>query len=104
MGVDRKGKRVTDEDLKGQYLLMYFGFTFCPDICPQEMEKQTQVIELIEKAVGPVATPVFISIDPNRDTPPVIDEYCSDFHPRIVGLTGTNEQVKQVSRAYRVYY
>lgn len=102
--LDRKGQPKTDADLKGQYLLIYFGFTFCPDICPQEMEKQTRVIELLDKAVGPVTTPVFISVDPKRDSPAVVDEYCSEFHPRMVGLTGTNEQVKKVSRAYRVYY
>merc|ERR1712176_666977 len=65
---------------------------------------QTRAIELVDESVGPVALPVFISIDPKRDTPPVVDEYCQEFHPRIVGLTGTSEQVKKVSRAYRVYY
>eukprot|EP00401_Gymnodinium_catenatum_P077612 CAMPEP_0117522178 /NCGR_PEP_ID=MMETSP0784-20121206/34073_1 /TAXON_ID=39447 /ORGANISM="" /LENGTH=340 /DNA_ID=CAMNT_0005318241 /DNA_START=47 /DNA_END=1065 /DNA_ORIENTATION=- len=102
--VDRKGVVRTDADYKGQYLLIYFGFTFCPDICPQEMEKQTHAIELLDKEFGPVATPVFISIDPNRDTVAQVDDYCKEFHPRIVGLTGTPEQVKKVSRAYRVYY
>lgn len=102
--VDRKGIVRTDADLKGQYLLIYFGFSNCPDICPQEMEKQTQAIELLDAECGPVATPVFISIDPKRDTVKVVDEYCKEWHPRIVGLTGTPEQVKQVSRAYRVYY
>lgn len=102
--VDRKGVVRTDADYKGQYLLIYFGFSFCPDICPQEMEKQTQAIEIIEEKLGPIATPVFISVDPKRDTPQVVDEYCKEFHPRIVGLTGTPEQVKAVSRAYRVYY
>lgn len=102
--VDRKGKVMTDADLKGQYLMIYFGFTNCPDICPQEMEKQTQAIELLDAQFGAITTPVFISVDPKRDTPKIVDEYCKDFHPRIVGLTGTAEQVKQVSRAYRVYF
>ncbi|CAE7246361.1 SCO1 [Symbiodinium pilosum] len=102
--VDRKGNTVTDKDFLGQYLLIYFGFTFCPDICPQEMEKQTQAVELIEAEFGPIATPVFISVDPQRDLPAVVDDYCEEFHPRIVGLTGTSEQIKKVSRAYRVYY
>jgi len=102
--LDRTGKVVTDQDLRGQYLLLYFGFTFCPDICPQEMEKASQAIELLDAEFGPVATPVFISVDPKRDTPPQVNEYCSEFHPRLVGLTGTPEQVKKVSRAYRVYY
>jgi protein SCO1/2 len=102
--VDRKGQVKTDEDLKGQYLLIYFGFVFCPDICPQEMEKQSHAIELLDAEFGPVATPVFISIDPKRDTPAQVDDYCKEFHPRLVGLTGTPEQVKKASRAYRVYF
>jgi len=102
--IDRKGERRTDEDYKGQYLLIYFGFTFCPDICPQEMEKQTQAIELLDQEIGPLATPVFISIDPKRDTPSVVDDYCKEFHPRLIGLTGSSEEIKKVSREYRVYY
>jgi len=102
--LDRQGKPVTEKDFLGQYLLIYFGFTFCPDICPQEMEKQTRAVELIDQAIGPVVTPVFISVDPTRDDPPQVDDYCKEFHPRIVGLTGTPEQVKAVSRAYRVYF
>lgn len=102
--VDRKGVVRTDEDFKGQYLLIYFGFSFCPDICPQEMEKQTIAIELLDKEFGPVATPVFITIDPKRDTVAQVDDYCKEFHPRIEGLTGTPEQIKKVSRAYRVYF
>eukprot|EP00927_Polykrikos_kofoidii_P010193 TRINITY_DN14316_c0_g1_i1.p1 TRINITY_DN14316_c0_g1~~TRINITY_DN14316_c0_g1_i1.p1 ORF type:complete len:356 (+),score=51.40 TRINITY_DN14316_c0_g1_i1:56-1069(+) len=102
--VDRKGVTRTDADYKGQYLLIYFGFTLCPDICPQEMEKQTQVVELIEKEFGPVVTPMFISIDPKRDTVAQVDDYCEEWHPRLVGLTGSEEQVKKVSRSYRVYY
>lgn len=92
---DRKGKVVTDVDLKGQYLLIYFGFSKCPDICPLEMVKQTRAIEIVEEEFGPIAVPVFISVDPPRDTPEVVDEYCKEFHPRIVGLTGTVEQVKK---------
>lgn len=102
--LDRKGVVRTDADFKGQFLLIYFGFSNCPDICPQEMEKQTQAIEMVEKEFGPIAVPIFISVDPKRDTVKVVDEYCKEFHPRIVGLTGTPEQVKQVSRAYRVYF
>jgi len=102
--VDRKGVTRTEKDFKGQYLLLYFGFTFCPDICPQEMEKQSRAIEILEQEFGPVATPMFISIDPKRDTVALVDEYCKEFHPRLAGLTGTPEEIKKVSRAYRVYY
>eukprot|EP00931_Biecheleriopsis_adriatica_P036114 TRINITY_DN20812_c0_g1_i1.p1 TRINITY_DN20812_c0_g1~~TRINITY_DN20812_c0_g1_i1.p1 ORF type:complete len:315 (+),score=81.28 TRINITY_DN20812_c0_g1_i1:58-1002(+) len=102
--VDRNGQVRTEKDYLGQYLLIYFGFTFCPDICPQEMEKQTRAVELLDEELGPLVSPVFISIDPKRDKPALVDDYCKEFHPRIVGLTGSNEQVKKVSRAYRVYY
>jgi len=102
--VDRKGVTRTDEYYKGQYLLLYFGFSHCPDICPQEMEKQAQAIEMLDAEFGPVVTPMFISVDPKRDTPAQVDSYLAEFHPRLVGLTGTPEQLKKVSRAYRVYY
>lgn len=102
--LNRKGSVTTDADLKGQYLIIYFGFSMCPDICPQEMEKQTLAIEKVEAEFGPIITPVFISVDPKRDTVKVVDEYCKQFHPRMVGLTGTVDQIKAVSRAYRVYY
>mmetsp|Transcript_69435 Transcript_69435/g.166461 ORF Transcript_69435/g.166461 Transcript_69435/m.166461 type:complete len:345 (+) Transcript_69435:91-1125(+) len=102
--VDRKGVTRTEADYLGKYLLIYFGFVFCPDICPQEMEKQRIAVELLDAEIGSVVTPMFITVDPRRDTPAQIDDYLKEFHPRTVGLTGTTEQVKQVSRAYRVYY
>lgn len=104
--VDRQGAVRTNKDYKGKYMLIYFGFCHCPDICPQEMEKQTQAIEMLDKDFGGLApvVPIFISVDPHRDTPAKVDAYCKDFHPRLVGLTGTPEEVKKVSRAYRVYY
>eukprot|EP00746_Dinoflagellata_sp_MGD_P165211 gnl/MRDRNA2_/MRDRNA2_94349_c0_seq1.p1 gnl/MRDRNA2_/MRDRNA2_94349_c0~~gnl/MRDRNA2_/MRDRNA2_94349_c0_seq1.p1 ORF type:complete len:318 (-),score=63.14 gnl/MRDRNA2_/MRDRNA2_94349_c0_seq1:43-996(-) len=100
----RNGSPVTSEDLKGQYLLIYFGFSFCPDICPQEMEKQSLVVKRIDELIGPVVTPVFITVDPNRDTVAQIDSYIEEFHPRMVGLTGTPEQITKITRAFRVYY
>ena len=102
--VDRHGVVRTDADYLGQYLLIYFGFVFCPDICPQEMEKQAHAVEMLDKEVGAVVTPIFITVDPKRDTPAQVDDYLKEFHPRSVGLTGTPEQIKKVSRAYRVYY
>jgi len=101
---DRQGRVMTNEDLKGQYYLLYFGFSFCPDICPQEMDKQTRAIQMVDNEYGPVVTPVFITCDPNRDTVAQVDDYCREFHPRILGLTGTPEQIKKVTRAFRVYY
>ncbi|CAD7928849.1 unnamed protein product [Amoebophrya sp. A120] len=102
---NRQGKLVTDADFRGKYQLIYFGFTFCPDICPEEMEKQGMVIEKLDKMFGAeLVEPIFISVDPGRDTVAQVDTYCSEFHKRLQGLTGSPEQVKKVTRAFRVYY
>ncbi|CAD7925082.1 unnamed protein product [Amoebophrya sp. A25] len=102
---DRNGNLVTDHDFRGKYQLIYFGFSFCPDICPEEMEKQGMVIEKLDKMFGKdIVEPIFITVDPARDTVAQVDSYCSEFHPRLRGLTGTPEQVKKVTRAFRVYY
>eukprot|EP00397_Hematodinium_sp_SG-2012_P042667 GEMP01047242.1.p1 GENE.GEMP01047242.1~~GEMP01047242.1.p1 ORF type:complete len:259 (-),score=43.27 GEMP01047242.1:856-1632(-) len=101
---DRQGRVFTDKDLRGKYALIYFGFSFCPDICPEEMEKQAMVIERLDKKLGELVTPVFITCDPMRDTVAQVNDYCKDFHPRLVGLTGTTDQVKKVTRSYRVYF
>lgn len=98
------GKVVTNEDFKKKFCLIYFGFTYCPDICPQELEKQTIVIEKIVKKYGDVITPVFISVDPKRDTLAQVKHYCSSFSNKLVGLTGTKEQIKKVAKLFRVYY
>lgn len=100
----RRGEPVTSEDLKGRYLLMYFGFSFCPDICPQEMEKASLAVARVEEKLGPVLQPVFITVDPKRDSVAQVDDYCREFHPRLLGLTGTPEMIKKVTRAFRVYY
>jgi len=102
--LNRQGKVFTDKDLRGKYALLYFGFVNCPDICPEEMSKQTMVIEKLDQKLGEVVTPVFITCDPKRDTVEAIDKYLKDFHPRMVGLTGTEDQIKEVTRSYRVYY
>lgn len=100
---DHTGRRVTDKDFRGKYMLVYFGFTFCPDVCPSGL----QVISAALDQLGPKAdkiTPVFISVDPERDTPEQLAQYVSSFHPRLVGLTGTPEEIQNVAKAYRVYY
>ncbi|CAI5503558.1 unnamed protein product, partial [Closterium sp. Naga37s-1] len=102
--VDGQGKTFTDADLKGRWALLYFGFTFCPDICPSELIKIAQAVDLVEKQVGVKVVPVFISVDPERDTAEQVKEYVKEFHPRMIGLTGTPEQVKAAARAFRVYY
>lgn len=102
-GVD--GKTYTNEDFKGKWIFIYFGFTNCPDICPQEMAKMTRMITNLDKKVGKdYWQPLFVSIDPKRDTLAKVQEYLSDFHPRILGLTGTQDEVDSAAREYRVYY
>lgn len=103
--VDHEGNSKTDEDYRGHWVMIYFGFTFCPDICPEELEKIGDVIDTLDDIDNiPKLIPLFISIDPDRDTPDKVNEYLKDFHPKIVGLTGTSEQVDSVAKNYRVYY
>jgi len=97
------GKTVTDRDFHGQHVLIYFGFTTCPDICPDELEKVAAAIDIVEKSCGEKILPLFISIDPERDSVEKVKEYCAEFHPRLVGLTGSVEQCKNAARKYRVY-
>ncbi|PFH33493.1 SCO1/SenC protein [Besnoitia besnoiti] len=102
--VDMHGRVRGSEEFEGAYQLLYFGFTFCPDICPQELEKMAQVIEIIDKEYGEVVQPIFISVDPKRDTVAQVKSYCEEFHPRLLGFTGTSAQIKDVTRKFRVYY
>ncbi|VWU53194.1 Cg3 protein, partial [Hepatocystis sp. ex Piliocolobus tephrosceles] len=102
--IDQDGKVITNEKLKKKFCLIYFGFTYCPDICPQELEKQTIVIEQLTKKYGNIITPVFITVDPKRDTVAQIKEYCKSFSNKLVALTGTKELIKHVAKLFRVYY
>ncbi|KAL9628394.1 MAG: hypothetical protein Q9204_005913 [Flavoplaca sp. TL-2023a] len=149
--VDQEGRPWTEQNIKGGFTLVYFGFTHCPDICPEELDKMSRIIDLLNgpptsttapipppppplptttsnpdpsitptttnPSTPPVSTdpntpqpprppilPLFISCDPARDTPSVLKEYLSEFHPSLVGLTGTWQQVKDMCRAYRVYF
>lgn len=101
--VDHTGRTVTERDFAGRALLVYFGYTYCPDVCPTELGTIAAAMDAMGPA-GERVTPVFISIDPERDTPEALADYVSRFHPRLVGLTGSAEQVAQAARAYRVYY
>ena len=97
------GKTVTDRDFRGKYMLVYFGYTFCPDVCPTTL---SAVADALDK-LGPKANelqPVFITVDPKRDTPAVMRQYTAAFTPRLIGLTGTPEQIANVAKEYRVYY
>ncbi len=100
---DQSGHAVTDRDFAGRYLLLYFGYTYCPDVCPTELGTIAAAMD----AMGPAAervTPVFVTVDPERDTPEQLADYVSRFHPRMVGLTGTPEQVAAAARSYRVFF
>ncbi|KAM3858897.1 protein SCO2 homolog, mitochondrial [Diretmus argenteus] len=102
--LDNKGQRRTKRDFLGRWVLLYFGFAHCPDICPEELEKMSAVVAALDKdpALPPVQ-PLFITVDPERDDVAALDEYVKDFHPRLIGLTGTGEEVKHAGRDYRVY-
>lgn len=101
---DHNGKPFTNEDMKGKYALVYFGFTHCPDICPEELDKMAGMIDRVKEKHGNVLLPVFITCDPARDTPEVTKEYLAEFHPDIVGLTGEYQQIKDTCKVYRVYF
>ena len=100
---DQDGRTVTDADYRGKYLLVYFGYTYCPDVCPTELGAMARAVDLLG-VQGEKVQPLLISVDPERDTVAHLKEYVPLFHPRLVGLTGTPEQVKAVAKAYRVYY
>ncbi|XP_034983482.2 protein SCO2 homolog, mitochondrial [Zootoca vivipara] len=102
--LDHTGRPRSKADLRGSWVLLYFGFTHCPDICPEQLEKMSRVVELLDgESHLPRVQPVFITVDPERDDVPAVAKYIRDFHPRLLGLTGTPEQVREVGRAFRVY-
>lgn len=100
---DHNGQQVTEKTYSGQYKLVFFGYTFCPDVCPTTLTTLSNTMDILGDAAAKV-TPLFISVDPDRDTPEHLKEYVGYFHPSIVALTGTNQQIKDVAKAYRVYY
>ncbi|WP_029006953.1 SCO family protein [Azospirillum halopraeferens] len=101
--VDHTGRTVTEADFRGRHMLIYFGYTYCPDVCPTELAAMSAALDRMGAAAERVQ-PLFISVDPQRDTVAHLSDYVGLFHPRMVGLTGTPEQVRDVARAYRVYY
>lgn len=101
--MDETGKTVTDTDVIDIPSLIYFGYTYCPDVCPLDNARNAEAITLLEDR-GIIVKPVFITIDPQRDTPEQLIDFTDYLHPRMIGLTGTDEQIKAASKAYRTYY
>jgi len=108
--VDHNARVWSSEEMKGKFSLVYFGFTHCPDICPEELDKMASMIDLVRVSIppsdplNPELLPIFITCDPERDTPPILKTYLKEFHEDLVGLTGTWEQIKAVCKLYRVYF
>jgi protein SCO1/2 len=105
--IDQGGRKVTDRDFAGEYRIVYFGYTYCPDVCPVDLQKTIQGYRLFEEKNGVMAAkvrPIFITVDPERDTPAVMKTYAAAFHPRLVGLTGSPEQIAAAAKAYGAYY
>ncbi len=101
--IDQTGKRVTDADFRGRYMLVYFGYTYCPDVCPTGLSVMSQALDILGPK-GERVQPIFITVDPERDTPEVMADYVANFHPRLIGLTGSPDEIRAAAKAYRVYY
>lgn len=100
---DHTGRTVTEADFAGGFSLVYFGFTYCPDVCPTELGTIAATMDLLGDA-APRVTPILVTIDPGRDTPAQLADYVSRFHPRLVGLTGTDAEIAEIARRFRVFY
>ncbi len=101
--VNAAGETVTHSDVITEPTLVYFGYTFCPDICPMDLARNADAVDVLAEN-GQSVTPVFISIDPTRDTPEVVGDFAFNLHEKMIGLTGSQEQVKAASKAYKTYY
>jgi protein SCO1/2 len=103
---DQDGRTVRDTDFAGKYRVVYFGYTYCPDVCPTDMQKIGQAMRILDKsdpATSQKIVPIFITVDPERDTPPVLKQFVANFHPRVVGLTGSPDAIARVAKDYAVY-
>ncbi|OWK30292.1 SCO family protein [Sphingomonas dokdonensis] len=104
---DQDGKRVSDTAFAGKYRIMYFGYTFCPDVCPVDVQNLAAGLKLLEKsdpALAQRVVPIFVTIDPERDTPAVLKQFVGAFHPRMVGLTGSPEEIAKVAKEFAIFY
>lgn len=101
--IDHNGRTVTDKDFHGKYMLIFFGFTHCPDICPSSLQVVSAALKKIGKKADEIQ-PIFITLDSKRDTPDVMAAYIKSFDANLVGLTGSTEDLAKAAKAYRVYY
>ncbi len=104
--IDQNGQTVTERNFAGKYRIMYFGYTFCPDVCPTDVQAigaAVKKLEASDPALAAKIVPVFVTVDPARDTPAVLKQFVSAFHPRMVGLTGTDAQIAKIKTEYAVY-
>ncbi len=99
--VTHTGKTVTDRDFLGKYMLVYFGYTHCPDVCPIDLQIVSEAVDMLGKD-GDKIQPLFVTVDPKRDTVKVMARYVKHFHPRLIGLTGTKQQVASAAKIYRM--
>ncbi|KAF5558815.1 SCO1 precursor [Fusarium napiforme] len=102
--IDQDGKPFTSDMMKGKHSLVYFGFTRCPDICPEELDKMATMLDIVEEKAPGALLPIFITCDPARDTPKALKDYLGEFHEKFIGLTGTYDQIKALCKKYRVYF
>lgn len=100
---DQDGRQRTDADFRGRYMLIYFGYTSCPDVCPTTLQTITNAMAKLGGDAVKV-TPIFITVDPARDTPAVMKAYAANFDPRLIALTGSDAEIAAVAKAYRIYY
>lgn len=101
--VDHRGQRVSDASFRGRYMLIYFGYGYCPDVCPTELATMGSALDELAGQAAAIQ-PMFITIDPARDTPAFLADYVAQFHPRLIGLSGTADETAQAAKAYRVFY
>lgn len=102
--VDDHGRPVSEADYRGRWMLVYFGYTFCPDVCPTTLQTMASALDKLGKPAAEKIAPLFITVDPARDTAPVLARYLQQFDPRLIGLTGSPDEIATAARAYRVYY
>ncbi len=101
---DQTGLRRTDADFRGKLLVLYFGYTYCPDVCPTELQSISLALDMLGAAAAEATQPLFITVDPVRDTPARLSDFVSGFHPRLIGLTGSLAEIRKTATAYKTFF